>query len=164
MVAGNTRNSLKEALSTTLIQRMAPGPYAAEMMEPGELAVRIDRATGEKVKYSDRDLLHLLFPELFPYGRGGFQLFQHKRKYRQEEDQWMGDAKTIKEYCKYRLQLFDRSFGVNYRFISCMYDWQIKDATGGYRLRTTTTTQAGGQVTTQHDVLSGESKLSLKRL
>lgn len=97
-------------------------------------------------------------------GEADFSCFNTREKYRQEEDQWMGDAKTIKEFCKYRLQLFDRSFGVNHQFISCMYDWQIKDATGGYRLRTTTTTQAGGRVTTQHDVLSGKSKLSLKRL
>jgi len=96
----------------------------------------------------------MLFPEIFPYGRRGFQLYHHKKKLRAADQEW-NEVYTLKEYCKYRLRHFERTVALNHRFITFFYDWVMKDATGGYKLRTTTTSHAGGHVTTQRNVLQG---------
>lgn len=62
---------------------------------------------------------------------------------------------TLKDYVKYRLQHFCRRWAKNTRFIAFMSDWNIKKATSGYHMRTTSM-RRGERPTTVADVLTSK--------
>ncbi|KAF9997142.1 hypothetical protein BGZ65_007273, partial [Modicella reniformis] len=113
--------------------------------------------------FKDVNLLPKLFPELYPYGTNSFALWHHHRNVIAEDnvqdpgelEGTPGSECSVKKYTKYRLLHFDRRFAKNKRFITFMYDWITKNATFGYRMRSTTTTRGrDGQRTRQRDVLA----------
>lgn len=111
-------------------------------------------AQGEPVSFKDRDLMATVFPHLFPFGRGAFSLWHQKKNLRNDAEVNV-PSHTLKEFVKYRLDHFDRTFAQDQRFIGFTSDWISKDATYGYHMRSTTT-RRGARATIGADVLAGE--------
>lgn len=159
LAVGSGSAQQREIFSATVLRALPPGPRMAEQ-EVGEMIVGLDVETLDTVKFSNRDILHMIFPELYPFARGGFRLEHHKTKLRSEDSELdESDVYTIKEYAKYRLMHFDRRFSRNARFISFMSDWVLKNATSGYQMRTTTKRRGGGQATKKSDIMDGKKKI-----
>lgn len=145
----------------TVIELESQGPRAGdESLE--DVVAGIDTSS-EEVKYTDPNILVKIFPELFPYGVGAFQLRHSTINLRGQDsdnDEPMdgpdeGDASlSIKMYAKYRLLHFDRTFAVNTRFVVYMHNWIRKAVVHGYRARSTTSTRQGIATTVAH-VLQG---------
>ncbi|KAF9318547.1 hypothetical protein BG006_003173, partial [Podila minutissima] len=145
----------RELFSATVLRALPPGPRMAEQ-EVGQMVVGVDVEILDGAKFSKPDLLHMLFPELYPFALGGFRLEHHKIKFRSEDTELdESEVHTIKDYAKYRLMHFDRRFSRNARFISFMSDWVLKNATSGYQMWTTTKRRGGGQVMKKCDIMDG---------
>ncbi|KAG0293024.1 hypothetical protein BGZ97_005445 [Linnemannia gamsii] len=98
-----------------------PGPRMADV-NIEDVNVAINPTTNEMVKYTNRDILGLLFPELYPFGQDFSRLEHHRKNVRSEDDINYGKY-TIRTYAKYRLlHFFDRRFARNTRFITFMND------------------------------------------
>ncbi|KAF9085691.1 hypothetical protein BGX29_001817, partial [Mortierella sp. GBA35] len=120
-------------------------------------------SSGREVKYSDADILIKIFPELFPYQVGTFQLRHSSVNLRGQDldddepvdglDENDGSF-SIKMYAKYRLLHFDRSFAKNARFVVYVHNWIRKAVVHGYRMRSTTSTRQATATTASH-VLQG---------
>lgn len=74
------------------------GPWAGDV-EVQNLQVRTDRG-GRAQYFRDPDLMLKAFPELFPFGRGGFSLW-HQKKNLRTEDQASVPVLSLKDYVKY---------------------------------------------------------------
>jgi hypothetical protein len=133
------------------------GPRAGDV-EVQNLQVGTDRG-GRAQYFRDPDLMLKAFPELFPFGRGGFSLW-HQKKNLRTEDQAGVPVLSLKDYVKYRLNHFDSHFAHSPRFICFVKDWITKDATYGHFMRATTT-RHGQRATVGADVLQGKKKVNV---
>lgn len=133
------------------------GPRAGDV-EVQNLQVGTDRR-GRAQYFQDPDLMLKAFPELFPFGRGGFSLW-HQKKNLRTEDQAGVPVLSLKDYVKYRLNHFDPHFAHSPRFICFVNDWITKDATYGHFMRATTT-RRGQRATVGADVLRGKKKVTV---
>ncbi|KAG0317728.1 hypothetical protein BG000_004447 [Podila horticola] len=83
---------------TGIIQMPDPGPRMADVGIE-QVNVAINPLTDQLVKYSNPNLMGLLFPELYPFGQDFFKLEHHKKNLRPAVDQ--GDPTfSIKAYAK----------------------------------------------------------------
>lgn len=134
-----------------------PGPRAGDI-DIGEVAVGVDPVTEELVSFAEKDLMAQVFPELFPLGDGHFSLWHQKVKGRSAAEIHVARGKSwsLRDYCKYRLLHFDRTFARNIRFIVFCFDWLNKMTVNGYRIRTTSSVREGGRATTKADIVTGK--------
>lgn len=156
----NQRSTLERQVlfPGTVIELTNQGPRAGD--EPLEDVVAgIEMSSGQEVKYSDPDILVKIFPDLFPYGMGAFQLRHSSvnlRGQETDEDELVDGPDendgsfSIKMYAKYRILHFDRSFAKNTHFVVSMHNWVRKAVVHGYRMRTTTRTRQGTATTASH--------------
>lgn len=99
------------------------------------LAIGIDDA-GDIVKYSNPNLLGLLFPTLYVYGRGYYSVPREKRSFSARNSSGgMYSRLTLKTYAKFRLLSIDRRFGMNSKYIFMLFDWIQKQVIYGFNLR-----------------------------
>ncbi|KAF9149688.1 hypothetical protein BGX21_005911 [Mortierella sp. AD011] len=83
------------------------GPHVD--VDPVGQVARVDALFKDEIKFSNPNLLNLLFPWISPLGIGFFQLKMSKKKLRDrllEETDW--PHFTLKNYCKMVLQSIDR--------------------------------------------------------
>lgn len=133
-----------------------PGPRAGDIAIE-DVAVAIDSETEELVTFAAEDLMAKVFPELFPLGNGHFSLWHQKKKGRTQAQTAAARNQTwsLRDYCKYRLFHFDRTFARHVRFIVFCFDWINKMAVNGYRIRTTSSVREDGRATTMADIMRG---------
>jgi hypothetical protein len=140
------------AFPSSIMAAGEAGPRAGDVqMQELEAGVT---AEGEPVSFKDKNLMATVFPHLFPFGRGAFSLWHQKKNLRSLAQAGV-PSHTLKEFVKYRLDHFDRTFSHDQRFIAFTSDWIAKDATYGFHMRSTTM-RRGARATTGADVLAGE--------
>lgn len=126
------------------------GPW----LDPTTQVIRVDVIAGNEVTLSNPDLFGLLFPWLFPFGRGFFKLSMAKARLRQagtEEVDW--PIFTLKAYAKHVLNSCDRRWALDVPFLAFLYDVLLKERLYSSSMRTVNP-RTGGQPTAVHDVIS----------
>lgn len=125
------------------------GVFGGLDRDPGAADLDTDTGTDKAVDFENPDLLPMMFPHLYPYGYNAFALWHNRKKLRSADLDNL-PVMTNKAYTKFRISHFDRRWARDSRFIAVMADWDIKNSTYGYRLRTTA---AACQGTTRGDIL-----------
>ena len=101
--------------------------------------VGVDVIAEEEITRKNRNLFGLLFPWLYPYGRGYFSLAMARTKLRNrtsvEEQSW--PIFSLKVFAKHTLSSIDRRFGLDQQFICFLYDSLLKERLYGASMRTT---------------------------
>ncbi len=144
----------RQDFTADVLLALDPGPRAADVRLE-DVVVGLDQ-NQQRVTYLRPLLLATLFPELYPYGSGCFELWHHKINLRAAADQHLG-SHTIREYAKYRLLHFDRKFAKNQRFIVFIFDWINKNTYHGYRRRSAPALRPDGQPTRVENILRGNT-------
>jgi hypothetical protein len=135
------------------------GPYEVGSWTDWTAAVvGVDVLAEEEVTRKNRDLFGLLFPWLYPYGRGYFSLAMARKHLRDrtsvEEQSW--PVFTLKDFTKQALTSIDRRFGLDQQFICFLYDSLLKERLYGACMRTTNSS-VDGQPTVAGDVFGNLS-------